>query len=114
MNKIKKYLNFNTIVSIIGIIIGIVSIGIGIMADDFNYHYNGTVGRKSYGGDAYTGIQQACAQAATNSYHIYEVFQVFSKIFFIIVGLLIVLHYAEKLFYHIQILKDEIKKMEVE
>jgi len=107
MEQIKKNLNFKIIVSLIGIIVGIVSLGIGILEDDFNYHYNGTVGRKSYGGDAYTGIQQACAQAATNAYHIYEVFQVFSKIFFIILGLLIILHYTEKLFDNIHVLKEK-------
>lgn len=78
-------------VSILGIILGIVVIIIGLTA--FNDTYKGTVSKEEYGGDAYTGIQQACAQTATNTYHIYEIIQTFSKIFFVILGIFVILHF---------------------
>lgn len=78
-------------VSILGIILGIVVIIIGLTA--FNDTYTDTVSKESYGGDAYTGIQQACAQTATNTYYIYEIIQTSSKIFFVALGIFIILHF---------------------
>ena len=109
-----KKLNLKVIIPVIGIIIGIVTVFMGLTTHDFNYSYYGYVSRETYGGDAYTGIQNACAQVTTNTYNIYGLIQTFSKIFFVIFGLLTILHYAEKLFENIKVLKNENKKLDAE
>ena len=109
-----KKLNLKIIIPVIGIIIGIITVFMGLTTHEFNYSYNGFVFRETYGGDAYTGIQNACAQVTTNTYHIYELIQTFSKIFFVIVGLLTILHYVEKLFENIKVLKNESRTLDVE
>lgn len=115
MEKVKGILkNPKIVISIIGIIIGIVTIFIGITTFEFTWHYNGTVSKQEYGGDAYTGIQNACAQTATNVYNTFKLVQTFSQIFLIVLGALIVLHYIEKLFENIKILKEENKKLKGE
>ncbi len=87
----------DNIIPILGIILGIVIIVIAITNDTFSFGYNGTTGKESYGGDAYTGIQNACALTANNTYHTYELLQEGFQILFIIIGILIILHYLEKL-----------------
>ena len=79
----------------------------GITTSEFTFHYHGTISQKEYGGDAYTGIQNACAQTATNVYNTYELIQTISQIFLIVLGTLIVLHYIEKLFENTKILKEK-------
>ena len=81
--------------SITGIVIGVIIIIVGLV--NFNLSYKGTELRERYGGDAYTGIQQASAQTATNTYHVLEVVQNFSKIATIITGILVILHYTFEL-----------------
>lgn len=81
--------------SITGIVIGVIIIIVGLV--NFNLSYNGTGSKEIYGGDAYTGIQQASAQSATNTYHVLEVVQNFSKIATIITGILVILHYTFEL-----------------
>lgn len=94
MEQEKKKLNFKRVICILGIILGIATIVIGIATDEFNYSYQGYGDREIYGGDAYTGIQNATAQTATNVYNLYQTIQAFSKSFLIVLGVLIILHYA--------------------
>ena len=62
----KKY--FHLVPSITSIVIGCIALIWG-----FNLTMYGTTeSSKSYGGDAYTGIQNAAAQTATNTYYIGE------------------------------------------
>lgn len=49
-------------------------VGIAFIFFDFFYNYGATEHSYTYGGDAYTGIQNAAAQAATNVYYLTSVF----------------------------------------
>ena len=98
MEQEKKKLNFKIIICIVGIILGVVTMLIGVMSDEFNYSYYGYGEKETYGGDAYTGMQNAAAQTATNVYRLYQTVQVFSKSLLIILGVFIVLHYALMLY----------------
>lgn len=94
MEPKKKKLSFRIIICILGIILGIATIVIGIATDKFNYRYWGYGEVETYGGDAYTGIQNATAKTVTNVYNLYQTVQAFSKSFLIVWGILIILHYA--------------------
>lgn len=98
------------IIASIGIVVGIIIIIIG--ATYFDYSYSGTVMRQTYGGDAYTGIQQASAQTATNTYHVFEINQLFAKLALIVTGILVILHYSSVLCDNITITKKENNKQE--
>ncbi len=87
----------NTLISILGIILGIVIIVVAITNESFSYHYSGTTGKEEYGGDAYTGIQNACALTANNTYHTFELVQECFQMLFIIIGALVILYYLGKL-----------------
>lgn len=63
-------MNLKKIAAILFVIVGILSICLAISAYDMstgNYEYN-----ESYGGDAYTGIQNAAAQGANNTIKVAE------------------------------------------
>lgn len=63
-------MNLKKIAAILFVIVGIVSICLACSAYDMstgNYEYN-----ESYGGDAYTGIQNAAAQGANNTIKVAE------------------------------------------
>ena len=84
------------ILPIVGVIAGIASIIIGFTCSEFNFYYSGTVSKESYGGDAYTGIQNASAQTATNVFNVYQCLQAFCKYFFILFGVILIIHYLDK------------------
>ena len=74
-----------------------------------NAEYNGSTGSyysakldiesdSSYGGDAYTGIQNAGAQAATNAYYIYRRVDSFASKALKLAGAVVVIYGVEKLF----------------
>lgn len=86
-----EYNNSKRTISIFGIITGIIIIIIGLT--NFNANYCSYVSKETYGGDAYTGIQQAAAQAANNAYYINRNLVLFCRIAFIITGVLVILHY---------------------
>lgn len=122
MEESKKNLNHTKIIkAILGIIAG--TIIIIVANNSFNSSYKPkepetaeisvkTESDAKYGGDAYTGIQQASAQTATNTYYIYELVQNtnngigivsrqimdFSNMFFTTLGILVILYNAGKLF----------------
>ncbi len=102
-----KILNFKSIICILGIVLGIVVIIIGLTNIDFNNSYQGYVAREEYGGAAYTGIQNAAAQVTTNTYNMYQTIQTFSRVFFVISGVLIILHYALMLYDSIKFYKSK-------
>lgn len=92
MRNIKKKINFKIIICIAGIILGIATIIVA--TNEFSYTWGRTVGYKTYGGEAYTGMQNAAAQTATNVYWTFDAIRIFSKSFLIILGVLIILHYS--------------------
>ena len=63
--------NRNRFFPVVGIIVGVVSIAFGIVMLNMNSGVN--TGYEWYGGDAYTGIQQAGADAAANVKRLTEV-----------------------------------------
>ncbi len=87
------------IIAFILIFIGIYTYG---SAEDKPYssYYSSrpdTETKSSYGGDAYTGIQNAGAQAATNSYYIYKRVDTFTEKALQTAGILIIIFGSEKL-----------------
>lgn len=83
------------LISILGIISGLIIIFVGLTR--FNASYASSAEKQSYGGDAYTGIQQAIAQDTKNTSYIDEHLLLFCKTMVIITGVLVVLHYATNL-----------------
>lgn len=86
---------FTIIFSIIGILSGILSIIFGICTffSDPGCHHNYI----SYGGDAYTGIQHACAQTATNVYEFAAMVRIGMGGLFIVIGIAIICYFALKI-----------------
>lgn len=84
MEKIKKKMLQN----IFGIISGIISI---IYAFIIKTMENGdVVNTITYGGDAYTGMQNAGAQTANNIFHLNEMIQTGLFAFFLIFGIALI------------------------
>ena len=91
-NKISKG---NTFFPIGGIISGILSVifGIIMLAKDVgSYEYS-----SAYGGDAYTGIQNAAAQTANNVMALSEIAKAGFAFFLIALGLIAIFYFAMKL-----------------
>ena len=85
----KKAFIMKKLFAVLLILIGIFSISVSFSIKDMNIGY--TESDKSYGGDAYTGIQNAAAQAANNTLRLTEVVKTsFSNIFLISGAVLIV------------------------
>lgn len=91
-NKISKG---NTFFPIGGIISGILSVIFGIImfAKDVGYYESSS----SYGGDAYTGIQNAAAQTANNVKALSEIAKTGFAFFLIALGLIAIFYFAMKL-----------------
>lgn len=106
MKKINEEKAFKIILSAVGILVGVVIIFIALRDNYYNLYRCEHVKQKIYGGEAYTGIQNAGAETANNVSMLYNLIQYTSKIFLIVLGILIILHYAEKLFENIKKLKE--------
>ncbi len=52
---------------------------------------------KSYGGDAYTGIQNASAQAANNTYHLAEITKFAGGSILLVIGLISIVGFGAKI-----------------
>ena len=95
MQAIKK--NFKLIIAIVIVVMGIYSIVLGI---ENSRYYGGFETETVYGGDAYTGIQNASAQTANNVANVgyflsgrYEDTMVFIGVGLIVSGGLVLLYY---------------------
>lgn len=85
--------NINIILNCIGIILGITLIILSVTSS-----FPGeVVVDKMYGGDAYTGMQNAMAAAANNLYNIAQSTQATITAFGTVSGLLIIVHYLKAL-----------------
>ena len=86
----------NLITSIGGMVSGVLSIIFGIvmftLSDGFNVHY------EYYGGDAYTGIQNAAADTAKNLTCLSQIAQFGFGFVLIVAGLIAIFAFARKLF----------------
>lgn len=91
---------FKIIIAVIGILFGIFIIFLSMSRTIENVDSNPCeyVKDAKYGGDAYTGIQNAAAATANNVGDVCWIILRYSKTFMIILGVLIILHYVEKLF----------------
>ena len=78
-----------TIISALIIVLGIVVLIMGI-SGKYNYYGNYTY-NESYGGDAYTGIQNAAADTSNNVKNIGYMLEEFFNLLFIFSGALIIL-----------------------
>ena len=88
----KKKINF---FNILGIIPGILSIIFGIKV---NGHYSGvSTSHITYGGDAYTGIQNAAADAANNIRYLIGVVKYGLSSILIVAGIVIIIAFLSKL-----------------
>ena len=96
-----------TVKSIIGIVIGTISIieGIVVRAMDYGSYEYGEI----YGGDAYTGIQNASAQSANNVYYLSRIVQQGFCALLIVIGLVFISFSVLKL---TEIIKENKKKRE--
>ncbi len=81
--------------SAFGIIIGIVSVIMSIIT--FNMYEGPFESAKAYGGDAYTGIQQAAAQSANNIVHAAKILRFGLGSVLLILGLGMIVYFAMKL-----------------
>ncbi|MBR2476759.1 MAG: hypothetical protein IKB50_01340 [Clostridia bacterium] len=81
-------------------ICGIVSGGLSIIFSVLlacNYSLGSTASRESYGGDAYTGIQNAAAQTANNIYKNTEILATGLSMILFILGLALIFYFGCKL-----------------
>lgn len=99
----KKTKIVNIISAIVGIVCGIVMIG-----ESFNmrYFYGTWVSKETYGGDAYTGIQNAAADTANNIKGLISEISHIAEQFFFVAGLLIIAFCTMKLIKAIVIKND--------
>lgn len=91
-NKLSKG---STFFPIGGIISGILSVifGISMFGKEVGYHENSSM----YGGDAYTGIQNAAAQTANNVKALSEMVQTGFAFLLIAIGLIAIFYFALQL-----------------
>ena len=82
------------VICVFGVILGIVCI---ILATQLNFS-SGYVSWKEYGGDAYTGIQNAAAATANNVDSLGDFLEEATSMFFIVMGVGIILISLYKLF----------------
>lgn len=95
--KPKKHFNLlDTILNALGTLTGFISviIGMAIALKDNPTSYSSY---ETYGGDAYTGIQNAAAHAANNISHLFDLFQSGIAAVLVIVGLIAVCYFAGRL-----------------
>lgn len=93
----------NVMASILGICSGVLSIILGIVATGYSDGYHEA--ESSYGGDAYTGIQNAAAQTANNVDDLAEIVKFGVSSLLIVVGIAILCFFVLKLFSYTK--KDE-------
>lgn len=103
-NKTKAINALTLIGNILGIISGIVSTVFGIMIKAKHFTSYGALYEtaKSYGGDAYTGIQQAAAQTADNVLAIFRLIQNSMCFLLIAIGLIAISAFTVKLFAYLE------------
>ncbi len=87
----KQYSKKNLILSIGVVLIGVLAIVFAVLCwcDDSLYAYGSLAVKYIYGGDAYTGIQQAAAEAANNVYYLNCNIETISKILTTCMGYLL-------------------------
>lgn len=86
--------------SIIGFIGGIISIIFGFIVSDMNTGY--WEASKTYGGDAYTGIQNAAAQTANNIQDLAEILKMGMSYTLIVFGIAMIAYFGLKFFKNIE------------
>lgn len=79
----------------IGILTGVVSIILGIIT--FATKVGNYERAETYGGDAYTGIQNAAAQAANNIYYTGEMLRFALASILVVIGTFMIIFFVEKL-----------------
>ena len=80
------------VMDILGIIVGLITAIFGItQMNEGNYIM--TVESIKYGGDAYTGIQNAGAVTANNIKMLIEVMEKYFSTFFVILGIFLIIHF---------------------
>lgn len=82
----------------IGVISGILSVVFGIIVKNYYSRYLSYTLSKSYGGDAYTGIQNAAAYTANNVRAVYHLIQNGFMFLLIVIGLIAIAAFSTKLF----------------
>ncbi|WP_322180657.1 hypothetical protein [Neglectibacter caecimuris] len=86
---------FSAIFSVIGIFTGFLSTIFGIVALTMSPGYAESA--KAYGGDAYTGIQNAAAQSATNIRYLAEIVKFGVGTFLIVFGIVALCYFGLKI-----------------
>ncbi len=82
----------------IGIVSGILSVIFGIKAENYFTLFLRYTSSESYGGDAYTGIQNAAADTGNNVRAVFELIQNCTTFLLIVIGLIAIAAFSTKLF----------------
>lgn len=94
--KPKRQLKYpKMITSIIGMLSGVLSIILGFCMHCGGYYYTSL---EKYGGDAYTGIQNAAAETSRNVYGLGQCVESGFKFLLIVVGIIAICYFTFKLF----------------
>ena len=98
----KKKVNILKLLPIISnaivVISGILSVIFGIKAKNFYSLYLSYTSSESYGGDAYTGIQNAAAATSHNVRAVFQLIQNCAMFLLIVIGLIAIAAFSTKLF----------------
>ena len=79
----------------IGALAGVLAVILAFVC--FGKYEGYTESSKSYGGDAYTGIQNASAQAANNTYHLAEITKFAGGSILLVIGLISIAGFGAKI-----------------
>lgn len=92
----------------IGVVSGILSVIFGIYVKNGNYGtYPYYIAGESYGGDAYTGIQNAVAHTANNVRSVYFLAREGAMFLFIVIGLIAIAAFSTKLIDAVKAYKND-------
>ena len=105
--RIKKKVNIKSIISVIidviGVLTGIITTILGLNFKDSSLFFYADL--ETYGGDAYTGMQNASAQAANNIAQLGYSFEKAVSIIIAVLGIFIILYFIGKIIKEIKINK---------